>query len=804
MLTKQKIVSVSFISAFFSLTVLTIFAQDPKIVFSENWDTATSANPWPYHSAGWWSYHNSVVSVAGHGKVLHSFFPEGTIGAGSGMGNYKIPLDSSYQEMYLSWDYYIPGDFDWGESDGITGGKFFGGLAGGKMPNIPHNSSDLTDGWASMFMFEAGIFHTYNYFKSSEFDPNGWPLGANISSTPKGVWKTVTIRVKVNNPNQSNGIFEVFVDSTLAYSETSVRYHNSVNTDYLIESIYLNLFWGGGDTARHVSPKDQYMRFDNLIAFYYLSGSNDYRSGASEQNRKINIPAAISYYPTPPNIFTETTYTEASGTIESHCGFYQPAASPGNFLTSTIEVEGASSIAIEVTKFDYDGGISQQWAQGLQTLKIYSGTSSGKTLERTFANGTYTTIPTTVNISGNSATIEWQAGSGNFNGFSLDYSSNGTGSGSNFECPDYFASQSGGQDSSKVLSVTIDGEGAVTPASGNYPSDITIVLTATPNTGWEFSGWSGDTTATANPLSVKMWKDKSITASFTDTTTSSSDTIAYWRFENNANDETGNHNGILYGSPDYYTSAAEGSYALNLDGSGRYANCGTITLGNSFSISGHCLIWGSSGIRTLFGTTTSSSPDGILATVDLSTGVFSLITGDGSSSATATSTSGNFSSGTWVKFEYIVDRTTNTCTIKVDDLDVSSSTTIVGDFTDGKTFYIGQDSGGGNRIWGRVDGMLIRSSGLKKAQINAPSAEKPDTEIKYYPVPVTDYLKLENIPERSIITVFNIRGAKVLVQENGDQSKLKIDMQRLNAGIYFCKIHTISSAIEEFMIVKNQ
>jgi hypothetical protein len=54
--------------------------------------------------------------------------------------------------------------------------------------------------------------------------------------------------------------------------------------------------------------------------------------------------------------------------------------------------------------------------------------------------------------------------------------------------------------------------------SGNcgskYYSGTNVTLTATPNTGWIFSSWSGAITSTSNPISVTMDSDTSITANF--------------------------------------------------------------------------------------------------------------------------------------------------------------------------------------------------------------------------------------------------------------------------------------------------
>lgn len=55
--------------------------------------------------------------------------------------------------------------------------------------------------------------------------------------------------------------------------------------------------------------------------------------------------------------------------------------------------------------------------------------------------------------------------------------------------------------------------GSVTGAGQHLPN-ATATLTATPNPGYEFTGWTGDATGTANPLDVLMDADKTITATF--------------------------------------------------------------------------------------------------------------------------------------------------------------------------------------------------------------------------------------------------------------------------------------------------
>ena len=59
------------------------------------------------------------------------------------------------------------------------------------------------------------------------------------------------------------------------------------------------------------------------------------------------------------------------------------------------------------------------------------------------------------------------------------------------------------------------GRGAVSPASGIYTLGQAVTLTATPSIGWQFAGWSGDTTTATNPLSFRVRNSKALRATFT-------------------------------------------------------------------------------------------------------------------------------------------------------------------------------------------------------------------------------------------------------------------------------------------------
>ncbi len=71
-----------------------------------------------------------------------------------------------------------------------------------------------------------------------------------------------------------------------------------------------------------------------------------------------------------------------------------------------------------------------------------------------------------------------------------------------------------------TLSVNTTGNGSVSknPDQTVFNDGETVDLTATADPGWTFTGWSGDASGSANPLTVTMDADKNITATFTQTT----------------------------------------------------------------------------------------------------------------------------------------------------------------------------------------------------------------------------------------------------------------------------------------------
>jgi regulation of enolase protein 1 (concanavalin A-like superfamily) len=78
------------------------------------------------------------------------------------------------------------------------------------------------------------------------------------------------------------------------------------------------------------------------------------------------------------------------------------------------------------------------------------------------------------------------------------------------------------------LTVSTVGGGSVTidPAQSQYNPGQVVSLTATPNAGWYFAGWSGDLSGTGNPATLTMNSSKSVTAIFAQMDVEPSDIVS--------------------------------------------------------------------------------------------------------------------------------------------------------------------------------------------------------------------------------------------------------------------------------------
>jgi uncharacterized repeat protein (TIGR02543 family) len=66
-----------------------------------------------------------------------------------------------------------------------------------------------------------------------------------------------------------------------------------------------------------------------------------------------------------------------------------------------------------------------------------------------------------------------------------------------------------------TLTTNVVGAGSVTPAGGSYSTGAMITLTAMPDAGYQFAGWSDGLSGAANPAALTMDANKNVIATFT-------------------------------------------------------------------------------------------------------------------------------------------------------------------------------------------------------------------------------------------------------------------------------------------------
>jgi uncharacterized repeat protein (TIGR02543 family) len=78
------------------------------------------------------------------------------------------------------------------------------------------------------------------------------------------------------------------------------------------------------------------------------------------------------------------------------------------------------------------------------------------------------------------------------------------------------ANFSGTQVQRYALTIAVSGNGSTSPVAGSYTyaSGSTVRVTATPASGATFTGWSGAATGIANPATITLSENKSLTANF--------------------------------------------------------------------------------------------------------------------------------------------------------------------------------------------------------------------------------------------------------------------------------------------------
>ncbi|MCL5282125.1 MAG: InlB B-repeat-containing protein [Planctomycetes bacterium] len=206
-----------------------------------------------------------------------------------------------------------------------------------------------------------------------------------------------------------------------------------------------------------------------------------------------------------PNTVADTIYIEGAGSVQ---------VASINYSTNTITL--ASPMTWATNKKVYH----RKYAGNAPDIGAYEyqGSSTTYTLTVSATNGTVTKTPNqTSYTSGQTVTLQAVPNTGyTFSGWSGDLT--GT---TNPATLVMNANKSVTANFTAVpvtYTLTISATNGIvtkTPNQTSYTSGQTVTLQAVPNTGYTFSGWSGDLTGTTNPATLVMNSNKSVTANFT-------------------------------------------------------------------------------------------------------------------------------------------------------------------------------------------------------------------------------------------------------------------------------------------------
>jgi len=331
---------------------------------------------------------------------------------------------------------------------------------------------------------------------------------------------------------------------------------------------------GGSDTSSNPDSADPvYSQSDGDIAIFAKV------SGSTITSYVSNFSFASH------NVYTGTSTIQADGSFSIDYRLYPTGGATVFSATGVVDASG-NAIHWTTTNFIFDldetlqlpensypglyygnntinggSGVIVGTIDWWGNLKIYYGNSTDgyvRTNEqlRLYTTNSFSTrvgdITMNGSVSSTGITGTWNNSVTNTSGtFSVPNISNGGGGG---ETPP----------SSYTLTVNAaNGTVAKTPDLTSYSSGTSVQLTATPASGYTFTGWSGDITSTANPVTVTMNSNKTITANFTSGSPTPSGQYEVWggnvilSGDDNYNPE--NHGYVNLGSSNI-TDTFSGSY----------------------------------------------------------------------------------------------------------------------------------------------------------------------------------------------------------------------------------------------------
>jgi hypothetical protein len=248
----------------------------PAWIFCDDFETNRLSRYFEYsHPDSSFERADSVGVLGSFG--MHVRFRKGQVDAGSlklALGktpsSYIHPVDSGatvYRELY--WRVYLRNDSTWTGGGGDKLSRVLSLVtpswaeamgapvwSGGK--GVPESNYLVIDPFSGTDATGTIVTTTYN-----DFPHLRW-LGALRGATPifdqshVGKWYCIEAHVRLNDPGQSNGVFQLWIDDWLEAGRSDLNWVGRY-TDYGLNAVFFENYWNAG------SPVEQSRYMDNIV-----------------------------------------------------------------------------------------------------------------------------------------------------------------------------------------------------------------------------------------------------------------------------------------------------------------------------------------------------------------------------------------------------------------------------------------------------------------------------------------------------------------------------------------------------------
>jgi hypothetical protein len=279
----------------------------------------------------------------GNSRGMRVRFQTGEVGAGSiklAFGRNPVPYmnkqqvrpNEDFREIYYRM--YLKMQAGWqGSPAKLSRATIFSSSQDWRQAMIAHLWSDanerlLIDPASCVNANGAVACTTYNDFDHLKWLGNKSGITPVFATANADTWYCIEHHVKLNDPGQSNGVQEFWINGQLEAAKTGLNFTGTY-TEYAINAVFFENYWNSG------SSKDQERYFDNIVVSATKIGPHN---PAAVSGRSASSPrAAVSMRRLPngaimcslpyPGKFSAAVYS-----LKGECRYSKENCSPGKVI----------------------------------------------------------------------------------------------------------------------------------------------------------------------------------------------------------------------------------------------------------------------------------------------------------------------------------------------------------------------------------------------------------------------------------------------------------------------------------------